>query len=117
MTQITKTHAKQDFDSLLIWAVNEALAELGESTRETIYFQIERNYSLKKDDIPRNFDRLILALRHEFGVGSKTIEALILEKLFGKMGSSNNEFQTAAATMILLSQEFKQNMENAHADS
>jgi hypothetical protein len=113
MTQITRTRVKQDFDSLLLRAIDETLAEFGEITRETVYFQVGRKYCLKKEDIPKNFDKFILALRSEFGAGSKTIEALILEKLFGKMGSNNSEFQTAAATMILLSQEFKQTVENA----
>lgn len=115
MAQISRTNVKHDFNSNLLKAVDEALKELGESTAETLYFQLQRNYSIKKEDIPENFDLFILALRSEFGVGSKTIEALILEKLYGTPGSSSSEFQTAVATMILLSHEFKQNMEHDHA--
>jgi hypothetical protein len=87
------------------------LKELGENVSEAIFFQVARNHSIRKEDIPEKFDQFILALRKEFGSGSKTIEALILEKLFGKTGQSD-EFQSAAATMILLSSEFKQNTEN-----
>lgn len=99
------------FDKTIIQAVDEALKELGESVSEAVFFQVERKYSIRKEDIPEKFGEFILAIRKEFGSGSKTIEALILEKLFSKTGQKD-EFQSAAATMILLSSEFKQSMED-----
>lgn len=113
MTRIIEKRQKKqagNFEAVMLQAVDEALMELGESVREVVYFEVARNFSIKKEEIPQKFYQFILALRSEFGNGSKTIEALILEKLFGKIGSSN-EFQKAAATMILLSSERKHNTE------
>lgn len=112
MTQIieNRRNRSRNIEAAILQAVDEALKELGGSVREIIYYELERNHGIKKEDIPQKFDQFILAIRSEFGNGSKTIEALILEKLFGKTGS-NNEFQKAAATMILLSSQSKQNTE------
>lgn len=107
MAQISERRQKrqeENFDAVLLKAVDEALRELGESVREVVYFEIARNWCIDREEIPQKFYQFILALRREFGAGSKTIEALILEKLFGKIGSSDG-FQKAAATMILLSSE------------
>ncbi len=113
MTQMVERGGKKqvgNFDAVIFQAVDEALKELGESVREIVYFEVARNCSIKKEEIPQKFNEFILALRTQFGNGSKTIEALILEKLFGKIGSSN-EFQQAAAAMILLSSEHKHQTE------
>lgn len=113
MTQIREKRLKnqaEKFEDVILQAVDEALGELGESVREIVYFEVARNYAIKKEEIPEKFYEFILALRSEFGNGSKTLEALILEKLFGKIGSSN-EFQKTAATMILLSSTRKRDVE------
>jgi hypothetical protein len=97
----------KNFEAIILQAVDDALIELGESVREVVYFEVARNGGIKKEEIPQKFYQFICVLRKEFGNGSKTIEALILEKLFGKVGSTD-VFQKTAAIMILLSSERKQ---------
>lgn len=108
--EIRQKKQAKNFEAILLQAVDEALNELGESVKETVYFEMARNWRINKEEIPQKFYQFILALRKEFGAGSKTIEALILEKLFVKTGSSDG-FQKAIATMILLSSENKPKIE------
>ncbi len=90
--------------SALLEAVDEALREFGESGREALYLHLARAYAVKKEDIAEKFDVFLLALRRELGSGSKAVEALVLDKLYEKEGQDSEEFQLAAATMILASQ-------------
>ena len=116
MTQILDRRSKptRNVEAIILQAVDGALKELGETVSEVVYLELARNWGIKKEEIPQKFSQFIAALRSEFGNGSKTVEALILEKLFSKTGSSD-EFQKAAATMILLSSQVKADMEVQHA--
>ena len=106
-----REHEKTNFEEIVLEAVEKALKEFGESTSEIIYSMINRDYAIKKEEIPEKFELFVQAIRSLFGSGSKTVEALILENLFAKLGPNSVEFQTIAATMILVSPEFKQNFE------
>jgi hypothetical protein len=102
---------KNNFEDIISEAVDKALKEFGESTSELIYSYINRDFSIKKEEIPKKFEQFIKAIRCVLGGGSKTFEALILENLFAKLGPNNIEFQTIVATIILTSHEFEQNLE------
>ena len=106
-----RKQSKSNFEEIIFEAVDKALKEFGESASEVIYSHINRDYLIKKEEIPENFEQFIQAIRCLLGNGSKTVEALILENLFAKLGPDNVDFQTIAATMILVSPEFKQNLQ------
>jgi hypothetical protein len=106
-----KNLEKNNFEDNIREAVDIALKEFGENTSEIIYSMLNRDYFIKKEEIPEKFVQFVQAIRSVFGGGSKTIEALILENLFAKLGPDSVEFQTITATMILVSPEFKQNLE------
>jgi hypothetical protein len=102
---------KNNFEDNISEAVDKALKEFGENTSEIIYSMINRDYLIKKEEIPEKFVLFVQAIRSIFGGGSKTVEALILENLFAKLGPDSVEFQTVAATMIHVSPEFNQKLE------
>ncbi len=99
------------FDSALLEAIDEALMELGECGREALYLHVASTYSISKEQIPKEFAKFLLAVRNEFGVGSRAVEALILENLYWKLGPNSEEFQMVAMTMVSLSLEFQQTLE------
>ena len=47
----------EDFEKLLMEAVDEGLKSLGESGRRMVFFHLEKSYSIKKQDIPKTFPR------------------------------------------------------------
>jgi hypothetical protein len=82
---------------LLLEAVDESLSSLGDSAKQSIYFHIEKNFKIAKNDIPHRFKEFADGLEKIFGAGAKFIEILIMKNLHEKIGKplewdSNREF-------------------------
>lgn len=60
---------KSEFDKLLLAAVDEGLSILGESSKKAIYFHLERNFGIKKDEIPSKVEVFSEALEQIFRAG------------------------------------------------
>jgi len=76
----------EDFDRLLLGSIDEALLSLGESARQSIYFHIERNYHVDREEIPQELEQFQTALERIFGIGARFIEILIMRRLYRKIG-------------------------------
>jgi hypothetical protein len=91
--------AKQNgFDKLLLDSIDEALLSLGESAKQAIYFHIEHNYQVTRNQIPQNLKQFQTALEKIFGVGSRYLEILIMKKLYAGIGhplqmENNNQLE------------------------
>jgi hypothetical protein len=68
---------RNEFDRLLLEAVDEGLCILGESSKQAIYFHLERNFGIKKDEIPSKLEAFSGALEQIFGFGANFIEISI----------------------------------------
>jgi hypothetical protein len=79
---------EKKFDRIFLEAVDEALASLGESARQSIYFHLDRKFNVPREDIPRRYEDFARGLEKIFGVGSRFIEILIMKKLHDKTGQS-----------------------------
>lgn len=69
-------------------AVDEALAVLG-SGKDTVFFHLQRTYSLVKEEIPRKPEDFAKALENMFG--AKVLETLIVKSLYSKLGLKYEE--------------------------
>jgi hypothetical protein len=69
------------FEELLLRSIDEAMQNLGESSRALLYTYLAAALSLKKDQIPKRFEDFAEAIKHIFKLGSKVIEALIFKSL------------------------------------
>jgi len=78
--------SQESFEEILIEAVDSGLLILGESARKSIYFHLDRDFSLQKQKIPENPEALENALESIFGVGALVIEISILKNLTAKLG-------------------------------
>jgi hypothetical protein len=76
------------FNELLLTAIDEALASLGESVKQSIYFHMESAFYIPRQDIPDNLDRFQEALEKIFGVGARFLEILIMKNLHAKIGQT-----------------------------
>jgi len=70
----------------LTLALEQGLSVLGDSVAQTIFYNLERRYSLKKPDILRKPDRFIEALRDMFDSGAITIEKLVIQSICTRTG-------------------------------
>ncbi len=74
------------FEELLLEAVDKGLSSLGETCKQSIYFHLEKNFKLNKQDIPFRIEDFTEAMENIFGVGSKVLEIRIMKNLFQNMG-------------------------------
>jgi hypothetical protein len=79
------TTKSRDFDRLLLNSIDDALLSLGESARQSIYFHIENNFNVPRQQIPHNLENFQFALEKIFGVGARFIEILIMKNLYQKI--------------------------------
>jgi hypothetical protein len=76
----------KEFEQLLLSSVDEALLSLGESSRQSIYFHIRKNFQLSRDEIPENLPVFQEGLEKIFGLGARFLEILIMKNLYAKIG-------------------------------
>lgn len=76
------------FEEVLLEAIDEGLFLLGESAKQVVYFYLEKNYKIRKQDIPYRIEDFTEAIEDIFGVGAKLLEIKIMKNLFSKMGYS-----------------------------
>ncbi len=75
-----------DFKRLLLEAVDECLSSLGDSSKQAIYFYLEKAFAIKKQDIPNRIEEFTVAIEKVFGHGAKILEIQIMKRLYEKVG-------------------------------
>ncbi len=76
----------KDFENLLLSSIDEALLSLGESSRKSIYFHLEKKYNISRNSIPKDLPQFQESLEKIFGIGATFIEILIMKNLYLKIG-------------------------------
>jgi len=75
-----------DFERFLLEAVDEGLSSLGESSKQAVYYHLEKGFKIKKHEIPNNVEDFEKAIEKIFGMGASFLEILIMKRLFEKVG-------------------------------
>ena len=83
---LTLTRKKEAFETLLLEAVDEALASLGDSARQAIYYHLEDKFKITKNEIPYRLQDFADGLEKIFGLGARFIEIIIMKKVYEKIG-------------------------------
>jgi hypothetical protein len=74
------------FREALLEAVDYGLMVLGEIVRQAIYERIEKDYGLKRTEIPERLEAFHTALGSVLGVSAETVERLIAKNLHERLG-------------------------------
>ena len=78
---------KDQFSKILLDATDEGLLLLlGENSRKAVYYHLEKDYSLEKNDIPKKPESFADGLKKIFGAGSSVIEKFVLVSFYSKLG-------------------------------
>ncbi len=77
---------RRDFEKLLLEAVDEQLTSLGESSKQALYFHLEKGFNIKKHEIPQKTEAFVGAMEKIFGQGADYLEILIMKRLHSKIG-------------------------------
>ena len=83
-TALAKQNQHENFDNLLLEAIDEGLSSLGEAVKTAIYFNI------KKQEIPSNLNEFSNALEQVLGLGARHLEILFTKKLHVKFEMTFN---------------------------
>jgi hypothetical protein len=75
-----------DFEELLREAIDEGLSLLGESSKQVVYFHLEKTFKMNRQEIPYKIEEFIAAIERIFGTGAKILEIQIMKCLFKKVG-------------------------------
>lgn len=100
---------EETFRESLSEAIDEGLMSLGPAAGATIYFQLEKQFSLERSEIPQRVGDFELAIQRMLSSGGTLIEKMILEQLCKKLGVAFEslkceEFQAAVAEIESISQ-------------
>jgi len=78
--------SRKDFDKLLLEAVDEGLSSVGESSKQAIYFHLEKSFSIKREEIPCKIEVFEHSIKRIFGLGADFLEVLIMKRIHEKVG-------------------------------
>ena len=74
------------FEEFLLESIDEGLSLLGESPKQAVYYYIEKNFNINRQDIPLRIEEFTYAIEKIFGAGAKILEIQIMKCLFKKVG-------------------------------
>jgi hypothetical protein len=77
---------QNNFDRILLSAVDEGLCLLGDSPKQAILFHLESSFQIKEENIPSNLTEFKKALEGIFGPGAVYLEKAIVRRLHEKLG-------------------------------
>jgi len=78
--------SKEEFDKLLLEAIDEGLASIGESSKQAIYFHLEKVFNIKRQELPDKIADFQHAIEKLFGLGANFLEILVMKRLHEKTG-------------------------------
>jgi PAS domain S-box-containing protein len=77
------------FNKLLLAAIDDTFSSVGESAKTAIYFHIENKFNIKKEDIPSSIEKFSEALDQLFGIGSKPLQKIFKQQLKTKLKTNS----------------------------
>lgn len=84
---MSKNHHKRAFNEILASSIDEALASLGESIKTSIYYHLEKEFRVQRQNILYDINSFSKALECIFGLGAKYIEILIIKILHERVSN------------------------------
>ena len=80
-----KISLQRKFDEYLIEAVDEALTSLGTPVKNALYFQLENNFGMPKNEIPKHIEEFTDIIHKIFGLGASRLEIKFMKNLHSKI--------------------------------
>jgi hypothetical protein len=71
-----------DFEKNLMKAIDDGLSYLGEESKQGIYYYLEKNFNISREEIPFKIEKFTEAIEEIFGIGAKILEIQIMQHLY-----------------------------------
>lgn len=92
------------FEEKLREAVDDALLCLGNSSRDAVYYHLEKKFNLKRENIPQQSEEFARALTSIFGPGEKYILNLAVKNLCLKLNLTYKKRSLQFFDFVVLAQ-------------
>jgi|WetSurMetagenome_2_1015567.scaffolds.fasta_scaffold05252_5 hypothetical protein len=76
---------RKEFDQLLIAAIDDALASLGEAVKNSIYLHLQKDFNIKRNEIPLKISEFSDIIHKIFGLGASRLEVNCIKNLNEKI--------------------------------
>jgi hypothetical protein len=76
---------QKKFDESLSEAIDETLTLMGAPIKNTMYFRIENNLKIPKNEIPKHIEEFTVLLNKTFGLGASLFEIRCMQRLHSKI--------------------------------
>lgn len=91
LKQVYERSDPKQFGHVVLEAVNEGLAVLGESYQVALCYHLESQYQVKSEEICNKIEAFDKALKGLFGAGAEIVSRQIAKSLYEKLGLSFRE--------------------------
>jgi hypothetical protein len=78
--------SETEFNKILLEAIDKGLSSIGDSSKQSIYFHLERVFNINRQEIPDKIADFQDALEKIFGLGAQFLEIIIMKRLHEKIG-------------------------------
>lgn len=78
---MAKLSQHENFDQVLLGAIDEALSGLGEAGKASIYIHLERLFKIRKQEISSKLNDFSNVVGQIFGLGARHLEILFMKNL------------------------------------
>jgi hypothetical protein len=82
---IEKDGYEEEFDDILLETIDETLSSLGEPAKNAIYFHLENNFRVSKNEIPKKIYEFSDFIQKIFGSGAGRLEIKFMSTLHSKI--------------------------------
>jgi hypothetical protein len=99
---------KEDFDDVLSETIDETLSALGEPVKNAIYFHLQNNFNMSKNEIPKKIDEFSDILQKIFGSGACRLEIKFMKTLHSKINVTVKwpEYEAPLSKWIVMDMSF-----------
>ena len=80
-----RTQHKYQFERIITSAIDNTLSSFGDSLPQAFYSRLEKDFNLKKEEIPQRINELAAAIEEIFGISGKLVEAKILQSVHAQV--------------------------------
>lgn len=77
-----------EFDDILLETIDETLSSLGEPVKNAVYFHLQTNFCINKDEIPKKINEFSDIIQKIFGSGAGRLEIKLMKTLHSKINVS-----------------------------
>jgi hypothetical protein len=79
------TLRKRSFNELVMDAIDQVLSSFGENSKIAVYDRLEKDFNIKKQEIPYRINDFSKALESLFGLSAMHLENMFMKNLYAKI--------------------------------